>query len=517
MRAGLHIARLASNSMLCFELNRMFGRFIWGAIRHRRRLLQHAEKVLLRQVQTDVDVVCVHVPGDLNIHTVVAGEIAQRLSSRGGPSSCSRHVRMHQNRTSNETQSSCCGRYKRCCSESTVDWVRPGSNPIILLHGHSMGGATWFKNIDDLIQLGFTDIYAPDLPGWGLSSRPRYRASNANAAVDYFIQPLLKWLDMLRLREYFLIGHSLGAYLAHELARLRPSCVRKVVLVAPAAISRPLPLPMALWFRLTPQRLLTYGGIIANVLFDLKFPSTEPFRAQGFRDFIRWANSIGARSGDAAAAGILRIWRPGFLSLRWRSECMRPLEENIGHLECPVVLVAGGKDCLVPLTSVRHLSKELSSQGNHVTMHVIADGDHAPHIATPDCFAKVLLMHVLPDVEPNPEVVDGYWVDTPATLARAVAPSVLRADISVNSPVAFPSGITGSPSSNLPCAIALNRDCAFPRTIIGSAATTAITTATPAILTSSVCDRRLSDVFEPSQFCDNTLEDIPLHRPFSKG
>lgn len=422
--AAFKLARLASNGVLCFELNRLFGRFIGGAIRHRRLALQQAESLLLQQVQTDVDTICVHVAETINIHTVVAGNVAARLRNRAGPS-----ADMHQRGSPSGTTTRVsgltgCGRRNRHCFEKTGHFLRPGPNPVVLLHGHSMGGATWFKNIDDLVHLGFTDIYAPDLPGWGRSCRPRYQASGANGALDYFLVPLVKWLDAVGLSQFVMIGHSLGAYLAHELARLRPSSIRKLVMVAPAAVTRHTPLNLALWFRFTPQRILTHGGFLAHILFSLKFPTAEVYNAPGFREYLRLANSIGVCSGDAAAVGIVRVWRSGRLGLKLNAECTRPLEENLGKLAPGIVLIAGGDDCLVPIASIRQLYSKLSGHGNTVALHVIGDADHSPHIATPDSFAKVLLMHVIPEMAPIPDVArSSYSLETPAALADAVAPS----------------------------------------------------------------------------------------------
>lgn len=350
VRLALRLLRFAGESFFCFELNRFLGRTVCGSIRHRAGALRHAEANLLRHVRAPIRTSYVQVPCGLRLYTIVAG-----------------------------------------CKDDKPDL----SNPIVLLHGHSMGGATFFKNFDDFLEMGYSVVFALDLPGWARSSRPRYQCGRDQldrncSALDFFLTPFKQWLSSLGLSRFALMGHSLGAYLAHEYTlRAPPHTVTSLILEAPAAVSRRTPLAQAIWFSLTPQSFLTHGGLLAHLFFNSKYPRTPSYNVNGFKQFTLFANSIAHRSGDAAAAAILRFQRSGVL--KWRSECILPLIERVGLLHCPVHLVAGDHDQLVPVEDIRLLYRAMVAKGNNAALSVITGADHSPHIFTPFTFAKSLM------------------------------------------------------------------------------------------------------------------------------
>lgn len=343
---ALRLLRIAGEVIFCFEVNRFLGRAVKGPIRHRLRSLQKAETKLLKHVRTKTITTTVILPSGLHIHTIIAGEAAK----------------VFPNNTTGKT--------------------------LVLFHGHSMAAAFWFRNIDMFLDMGYTSLYIPDLPGWGRSSRPTFKG-DVDDAVDFFLTPLKQWADAMGLTTFSLCGHSLGAYIAHEYTLRYPQSVTKLVLASPAAITRHTRFSMALWFSLTPQRFLTRGGLLAHIIFTAKYPSHRAYNMDGFRDFILYSNSISHRSGDAAAARLLRFWKAGNIS--WQSECVRPLLETVSKVSCPVQLITGDRDDLVHVGAVHVLYRAMLGAGNDVRMQVIADADHSPHIYSPTKFAKALL------------------------------------------------------------------------------------------------------------------------------
>lgn len=94
--------------------------------------------------------------------------------------------------------------------------------PIICLH-HGGGSGRFFAPV--LRELGRDrSVYAPDLPGHGVSDAAKGKAGVADlaAAVGDF-------LDSLRLRAVDVFGYQLGAQIAAELAIARPQQVRRVM------------------------------------------------------------------------------------------------------------------------------------------------------------------------------------------------------------------------------------------------------------------------------------------------
>lgn len=438
-RVSLGLLRVAANAIFCFEFNRLLGRATKGSITHRQRQLPYVEASLLAHVAAPVTSMHVTLPSGIRIHTIVAGRAAARILATACSSPTSTSTSTSTSASSGDDRSRQHDKYCHIYDDGDM-------NPIVLFHGHSMGGVTFYRNVDDLLRLGFTSVYMPDLPGFGRSSRvvfnrcadkvSRQQAddqeeenkdedseekrdeANADKAIDYFATPMLHWLRQLRFKRFTLGGHSLGAYIAHEVTtRLASSLsssslklrkpkngasehdnddanhpsptVTKLILIAPAAIRRPTRLRTALWFSLTPQRVLTSGGLLAQLLFASKYPSSPAYNEPGMRRFALLSNSISHRTGDAAAAAILSF--SFSLSSRCHAECVRPLLERATPLHgCAVHLVAGCEDPLVPVAALRELYAALVKSGNDVALSVVSRADHAPHIVKPRAFASAV-------------------------------------------------------------------------------------------------------------------------------
>ncbi|XP_075886491.1 1-acylglycerol-3-phosphate O-acyltransferase ABHD5-like isoform X2 [Nelusetta ayraudi] len=83
--------------------------------------------------------------------------------------------------------------------------------PLVLLHGFGGGVALWAQNLDYLASSG--PVYAPDLLGFGRSSRPHF-ASDPEGAEEQFVAALEEWRERVGLDEMVLLGHNLGGYLS---------------------------------------------------------------------------------------------------------------------------------------------------------------------------------------------------------------------------------------------------------------------------------------------------------------
>ena len=117
--------------------------------------------------------------------------------------------------------------YVEACPEP-VEGSPPGDRPLLLLHGLGSRWQTWLHLIP-LLTLRW-HVYAPDLPGHGLSAHTsRYRATHHADAARTFLQTRVA----APAHPAVVIGHSLGGSVAALLAASAPDFVRALVLVDP--------------------------------------------------------------------------------------------------------------------------------------------------------------------------------------------------------------------------------------------------------------------------------------------
>jgi pimeloyl-ACP methyl ester carboxylesterase len=115
----------------------------------------------------------------------------------------------------------------RGCS---IGMMRSGSGrPLLLLHGAG-GGANWLPFMTDLAARH--DVIAPEHPGFGSSDTPDWLDTIPDLANFY-----LDFMDQLGLTNVDLVGHSLGGWIAAELATRNTRRLASLTLVCAAGIN----------------------------------------------------------------------------------------------------------------------------------------------------------------------------------------------------------------------------------------------------------------------------------------
>lgn len=108
-----------------------------------------------------------------------------------------------------------------------VRWTVEGEGPaMLLLHGVPGSGRDW-RWLAPCLAERFT-LYRPDLPGYGGTPLPE----GADMHVDRRVALILEWVDAIGLRDFALVGHSMGGPLAIRLAGQRPDAVTRLGLLA---------------------------------------------------------------------------------------------------------------------------------------------------------------------------------------------------------------------------------------------------------------------------------------------
>jgi pimeloyl-ACP methyl ester carboxylesterase len=177
--------------------------------------------------------------------------------------------------------------------------------PWVLLHGLAVSHRYLMPTAAALPE---GPVYVPDLPGFGLSGKPRRVYDVAEQAGV-----VAAWMDAEGIDDAYLLGNSFGCQVAVELAIRRPDLVCALVLVGPTAD------PVA----------GTAVGQIGRFLRDLW--SEDP----------RQARMLAA---DLADSGVRRV----LLTLR---HCVRHhVERRLPLVQAPVLFLRGQYDPIAPVS-----------------------------------------------------------------------------------------------------------------------------------------------------------------------
>lgn len=224
--------------------------------------------------------------------------------------------------------------------------VTGGGEPLVLLHGLSGSTRWWRKNIPFLAR-HFTLIMA-DLAGFGRGRGQRFRLNDAAEA-------LLRWLEDMRLTQFSLIGHSMGGYIAADMAARAGSSVRRLVLVDAAGM---------------PIRRTLLRNTLALAESLPRLP----------RDFLP------VLMGDALRAGPLTLARATLQILS------NQLGGRLAQIHSDTLIIWGENDRLLPLEIGRRLHRALP----HARFEVIPGAGHVPMWDQPERFNQTVLAFLQP-------------------------------------------------------------------------------------------------------------------------
>lgn len=199
---------------------------------------------------------------------------------------------------------------------------------IVLVHGLGMSALTYVPLMKRLAP--YARVLAPDLPGFGRSSKPERALPLADLA-----QSLQRWVEVVEIEPDCFLGHSLGAQIVTELALSFPGAVRAEVAVGPTRDPGARTLSHQAW-RMVKNLPYEPLGIVPLAVRD--YLSATPDRMlQTMRDAMR-----------------------------------KPTRARRARLQHPVLMIRGTRDALVP----EDWAQELVSR---MPRGELAEIDGAPH------------------------------------------------------------------------------------------------------------------------------------------
>lgn len=227
--------------------------------------------------------------------------------------------------------------------------------PVLLyLHGTNLGNL-WLEYHQRLA--GSFRVIAPDTPGFGKTKRPDWMRN-----MDDYILFFRDLLDTLELDKVNLVGHSLGGWMALEVAIWYPERINKLVLSNAAGI-RVKGSPIANLFAMNPQETLDAcfdNPMAAMPLMPLEF-NTEYFLEQ-YRQRMTLASLA---------------WSPGF-DLK--------LERRLERLNCPTQIIWGENDRLIPPVYGQVLHEKIANS----ELVMLRGTGHMPMFEQPQEWAEAI-------------------------------------------------------------------------------------------------------------------------------
>ena len=223
-----------------------------------------------------------------------------------------------------------------------VEAVAPGASAVVLLHGLAVSSAYM---VPTAVRLAVDySVYAPDLPGFGLSDKPAQALD-----IPQLADALVGWMDAAGVQRAVLIGNSMGCQIIVDAAVRYPNRVVAAVLQGPTIDRFARTLPRQLW----------------RVSLDVmrEHPTQPVVQA---RDYLRF--------------GIRRALDT------FRSSVEDRIEDKLPLVQTPVLLVRGERDPIVSQPWVEELAR-LAPNGNLVVMPGAA---HTPNYSAPTEFVRVV-------------------------------------------------------------------------------------------------------------------------------
>lgn len=256
--------------------------------------------------------------------------------------------------------------------------------PILLIHGFTASNFVWNDVLLPIAAQGFR-VIAPDLVGFGFSSKPR----DAEYTIDSQARMIMGLMNHLSLESAILVGSSYGGAVAATCALDYPSRVERLVLVDAVindhAKRRPL-------LRLAASPLL--GDLISPLMLgSRKLVHSQmrkgyaPVNMHLFDEQRMTAHHrpLLAASTQRAALVTLR---------RWQAE---RIERHAHQIKQPTLLIWGEADPEIPLAHGRKLFEEIRNS----RLVVFHDCGHMPMEEYPREFTEVVLEFCSEAVEGN--------------------------------------------------------------------------------------------------------------------
>jgi non-heme chloroperoxidase len=224
---------------------------------------------------------------------------------------------------------------------------RGTGQPVVLIHGYPLSGASWEKQEERLLDAGYR-VITYDRRGFGASSKP-----STGYDYDTFADDLDKVLTALDLTDAVLVGFSMGTgEVARYLARHGSNRVAKAVFLASLE-------PYLIKTGDNPTGLdqSVFDGILATAksdryawftqFYDNFYNLDENLGSRISEEAVRNSWNVAAGAGARASWAVVPIWGTDFRA-------------DIQKIDVPALIAHGTNDRILPIDATgREFAKRL--------------------------------------------------------------------------------------------------------------------------------------------------------------
>jgi len=234
-------------------------------------------------------------------------------------------------------------------------------NPVVLIHGYPLSGASWEKQVPVLLSSGHR-VITYDRRGFGNSSQP---ATGYN--YDTFAEDLHKLVSHLKLRNFALVGFSMGGgEVARYIGKYGSKDVSKAVIISGVP-------PYLLKTADNPEGV---DGSVFEGIAKAASADRYAFFTEFFKNFYNTDVLLGKRIGEPA---IQAGWNVAASSSATATVACVPtwhedFRQDVARIDVPTLVIHGEADRIVPITAAGQRTAKLIPGARLVT---IKDGPHA--------------------------------------------------------------------------------------------------------------------------------------------
>jgi non-heme chloroperoxidase len=233
--------------------------------------------------------------------------------------------------------------------------------PVILIHGYPLNGASWEKQIPALLSAG-KRVITYDRRGFGKSSQP-----TTGYNYDTFAEDLYRLVSHLGLHDFAIVGFSMGGgEVARYIGKYGSKGVSKAVIIGGVP-------PYLLKAADNPEGIdgKVFKGIEQGITAD-----RYAFFSAFFKDFYNTDVFMGKRISEQAVQASFNVAAGASptATLACVQTWLEDFRNDVARIDVPTLVIHGEADRIVPFASAGQRTAKLVKGARLVT---VKDGPHA--------------------------------------------------------------------------------------------------------------------------------------------